>query len=84
MKIGNFLNDIDTKFKQHTFSGISFHSKNCFKNCIYFSVKGKVSNGNHFINEAIDTKISDETPCDNIFKMFSSYLRSSNLSLILL
>ena len=63
MKIGNFLNDIDTRFKQHTFSGISFHSKNCFKNCIYFSVKGKVSNGNHFINEAIkngaNTIISD-------------------------
>ena len=63
MKIGNFLNDIDTRFKQHTFSGISFHSKNCFKNCIYFSVKGKVSNGNHFINEAIkngaNTIVSD-------------------------
>ena len=63
MKIGNFLKDIDKKFKHHNFSGIAFHSKNCFKNCIYFSIKGKVSNGNNFINEAIkngaDTIISD-------------------------
>ena len=63
MKIGNFLKDIDKRFKHHNFSGIAFHSKNCFKNCIYFSIKGKVSNGNNFINEAIkngaDTIISD-------------------------
>ena len=53
MLIGNYFKNINYKFKNHFFSGLSFNSHNCRKNYIFFAVKGNHFNGNNFINHAI-------------------------------
>ena len=53
MLIGNFFKKIDSKYKRHYFSGISFNSLKCRKDNIFFAINGNEVNGNKFINEAI-------------------------------
>ncbi len=53
MLIGNYLKNIDLKFKDHFFSGLSFNSSSCKKNHIFFAIKGNQFDGNKFINHAI-------------------------------
>ena len=53
MLIGNYFKNIDLKFKNHLFSGLSFNSSNCKKNYIFFAVKGNKIDGNKFISHAI-------------------------------
>jgi MurE/MurF fusion protein len=53
MLIGNYFKKINTKYKNHYFSGLSFNSLACKKDNIFFAIKGSKTNGNKFIQNAI-------------------------------
>ena len=53
MLIGNYFKNINFKFKNHFFSGLSFDSSICKKNYIFFAIKGNHFDGNRFINHSI-------------------------------
>ena len=53
MLIGNYFKNINSKFKNHKFSGLSFNSAKCKKNYIFFAVKGNNNDGNRYISHAI-------------------------------
>ena len=53
MLVGKFIKNINSKFKGHFFSGLSFNSLNLKKNNIFFAIKGTKINGNKFIKDAI-------------------------------
>ena len=53
MIIGNFIKQIELKYKNHYFSGMCFNSEKCKKDNIFFAIKGTKINGNKFINNAI-------------------------------
>ena len=53
MLIGKFFNKINSKYKDHYFSGLSFNSLNLKKNNIFFAIKGTSINGNRYINDAV-------------------------------
>jgi len=53
MIIGNFIKGIETKHKNHYFSGLCFVSSKCKKDNIFFAIKGTKNDGNKFINQAI-------------------------------
>ena len=85
MLIGKYFKKIDTKYKNHFFSGLSFNSLTCKKNNIFFAIKGNVIDGHNFIKSAIKkgakTIISNhsfEGLKDGIL-----YIRSSNTRKIL-
>jgi MurE/MurF fusion protein len=85
MLIGKYFKKIDTKYKNHFFSGLSFNSLTCKKNNIFFAIKGNVIDGHNFIKSAIKngakTIISShsfEGLKDGIL-----YIRSSNTRKIL-
>tara|TARA_B100000795_G_scaffold59518_1_gene39631 strand:- start:65 stop:2911 length:2847 start_codon:yes stop_codon:yes gene_type:complete len=53
MIIGNFIKEIELKYKNQYFSGICFNSSKCKKDNIFFAIKGTKADGNKFINHAI-------------------------------
>ena len=53
MIIGNFIKQIELKYKNHYFSGLCFNSAKCKKNNIFFAIKGTKIDGNKYINQAI-------------------------------
>ena len=53
MIIGNFIKEIESKYKNRYFSGLCFDSSKCKKNNIFFAIKGNKIDGNRFINDAI-------------------------------
>ena len=53
MIIGNFIKRIESKYKNHYFSGLCFNSAKCKKGNIFFAIKGTKIDGNKFINHAI-------------------------------
>jgi MurE/MurF fusion protein len=53
MLIGDYFKKLNLKNKRHYFSGISFNSKFCKINNIFFAIKGNKIDGNKFINQAI-------------------------------
>ena len=53
MIIGNFIKEIELKYKNHYFSDICFDSSKCKKDNIFFAIKGTKIDGNKFINYAI-------------------------------
>ena len=53
MIIGNFIKEIELKYKNHYFSGLCFNSLECKKDNIFFAIKGTKIDGNKFINHAI-------------------------------
>ena len=53
MLLGNYIQNINKKYKNFFFSGISFDTKNIKKNDIFFAIKGNVVDGNKFILNAI-------------------------------
>ena len=54
MLIGNFFKDLDSKYKNHFFSGLSFSSASCKKSNIFFAIRGTKTNGEKFIKHAIE------------------------------
>jgi murE/murF fusion protein len=53
MIIGNFIKQIELKYKNHYFSGLCSNSTKCKKDNIFFAIKGTKTDGNKFINHAI-------------------------------
>ena len=53
MLLQNYIPNIDKKFKNFFFSGISFDSSKVKKNDIFFAIKGNKFDGNSFISTAI-------------------------------
>ena len=53
MLIGNFFKKINSEYKMHYFSGLSFNSLKCKKNNIFFAIRGNVIDGNKYIDHAI-------------------------------
>ena len=53
MIIGNFIKEIELKYKNQYFSGLCFDSSKCKKDNIFFAIKGTKTDGNKFINHAI-------------------------------
>ena len=53
MLLGNYIKNVDKKFKKFFFSGISFDSASVKKNYIFFAIKGNSFDGNQFISKAI-------------------------------
>ena len=53
MLIGNYFKKINSEYKNHFFSGLSFNSSSCKKNNIFFAIKGNKTDGGQYINSAI-------------------------------
>ncbi|MDA7562274.1 UDP-N-acetylmuramoyl-L-alanyl-D-glutamate--2,6-diaminopimelate ligase [Candidatus Pelagibacter sp.] len=53
MIIGNFFKQIKLEYKNRYFSGLCFNSTKCKKDNIFFAIKGTKTDGNKFINHAI-------------------------------
>ena len=53
MLAGNFFRNLNSKYKNHFFYGLSFNSLTCKKNNIFFAIQGTKINGNKFIKDAI-------------------------------
>ena len=53
MLIGKFFKKVNSKYKNHYFSGLSFSSSTCKRNDIFFAIKGNKIDGNRFIKDAI-------------------------------
>ena len=53
MIIGNFIKGAELKHRNRYFSGICFNSSKCRKDNIFFAIKGNKSDGNKFIDHAI-------------------------------
>ena len=85
MLIGNFLKNIKKEFKNHQFTGLSFNSKDCKKDYIFFAIKGTKSDGSKFIDDAIKkgaTIIISEKKFEGI-KNKVLFLRSKNVRKLL-
>ena len=54
MLLSKVFKNLDNKFKKVKFNKINFNSKNCKKNDIFFAIRGNKSNGNNYIQEAIN------------------------------
>jgi len=80
MLIGQYFKNLNPKFKNHYFSGLSFNSQSCKKNNIFFAVKGTSLNGNKYIDDAIN-KGAKTIVSDLKFQGFKKkvlYLRHKN------
>ena len=53
MLIGHYFKKINSRYKSHFFSGISFNSLTCKDKNIFFAIKGTEVDGNLFIKNAI-------------------------------
>ena len=53
MYLGNFIKDIDKKYRKVFFSGLAFNSSNVKKDNIFFAIKGNKFDGNKYIHQAI-------------------------------
>ena len=53
MLIGKFFKKVNSKYKNHYFSGLSFSSSTCKRNDVFFAIKGNKIDGNRFIKDAI-------------------------------
>jgi MurE/MurF fusion protein len=53
MLLGNYFHNINKNFKNFSFSGISFDTRNIKKNHIFFAIQGNSIDGNKFIPIAI-------------------------------
>ena len=54
MYLGNFIKNIEKKYSKLFFSGLAFDSRKVKKNYIFFAIKGNKSDGNNYINDAIN------------------------------
>ena len=53
MLIGKYFKNLNLKYKNYFFSGLSFNTLTCKKNNIFFAIKGTEIDGNKFIKDAI-------------------------------
>ena len=55
MQLSKIIKNLKPQYRSHFFSNLSSNSKDCKKDDIFFSIKGKRHNGNKFIKDAIRT-----------------------------
>ena len=60
MLIGDYFKNLNLKYKNHFFSGLSFNSLTCKKNNIFFSIKGTEVDGKKFIKDAIKKDLKNQ------------------------
>ena len=53
MLLKNYIPNVDKKYREVFFSGISFDSSRVKKNNIFFAIKGNKVDGNEYINDAL-------------------------------
>ena len=53
MQLKDYIPNVNKKFSNIFFSGISFNSSSIKKNNIFFAIKGSKSDGNNYIEDAI-------------------------------
>ena len=53
MLLGKIFKNINKKYKSIKFNNITFNSRDCAINDIFFAISGNYSNGNNYINHAI-------------------------------
>jgi len=85
MIIGNFINEIEIKYKNWYFSGLCFDSSKCKKDNIFFAIKGTKIDGNKFISHAIQNgaKIIISNQKFQGIRKNILFLRSSNVRKLL-
>ena len=85
MLIGNYFKNINSKFKNHKFSCLSFNSAKCKKNYIFFAVKGNNNDGNRYISHAIKNGAKTIISNNNFEgkKNDILFVKSSNVKLIM-
>ena len=54
MLLSKVIKNLDKKYKNIKFNNISFNSKNCKINDIFFAIKGNKFDGNKYIKDAIN------------------------------
>ena len=54
MLLGKIFKNINKKYKSIKFNNITFNSRDCAINDIFFAISGNYSNGNNYINHAIN------------------------------
>ena len=85
MLLGHYFKNIEQKYSQIYFSGISFNSQQVKKNNIFFAIKGNKIDGNDFISSAISncTKIIIKEKKINGFKNGILFIQSKNIRKLL-
>ncbi len=85
MLLGNYFTDVNKKYKNFFFSGISFDTKKIKKDHIFFAIKGNRTDGNDFIRIAIQ-KGSRIIITEKKIKKFSDgilYIQTKNIRKLL-
>ena len=85
MLLGDYFKNIQNKYKQIYFSGISFDSNKVKKNDIFFAIKGTKIDGNNFILSAISNgaKIIVTEKKINGLKNSILFIQSNNIRKLL-
>ncbi len=85
MLLGNYFHNINKKYKNFSFSGISFDTKSIKKNNIFFAIKGNNIDGNKFIPKAIKkgSKIIVTENKPNQFQNGILYINTKNIRKLL-
>ena len=85
MLLGNYFHKINKNYKNFSFSGISFDTKNIKKNNIFFAIKGNSVDGNKFIPKAIKkgSKIIVTERKINPFQNGILYIHTNNVRKLL-
>ena len=85
MLLRDYFNNINKKYKNFSFSGISFNTKSIKKNNIFFAIKGNSIDGNKFIPKAIKkgSKIIITEKKANQFQNGILYIHTNNVRKLL-
>ncbi len=85
MLLGNYFHKVNKNYKNFSFSGISFDTKNIKKNNIFFAIKGNSIDGNKFIPKAIKkgSKIIVTERKTNQFQNGILYIHTKNVRKLL-
>ena len=85
MLIGKFFKKVNSKFKKHYFSGLSFNSLNCKKDNIFFAIKGNNVDGNNFISLAIKKGVKIIVTEKNVNELKNDilYIKTKNIRKLL-
>ena len=85
MLLGNYFHNIKKNYRNFSFSGISFDTKNIKKNNIFFAIKGNSVDGNKFIPKAIKkgSKIIVTEKKVNPFQNGILYIHTNNVRKLL-
>ncbi len=85
MLLGKYFHNINKNYKNFSFSGISFDTKNIKKNNIFFAIKGNSIDGNKFITKAIKkgSKIIVTESEKNQFQNGILYIHTNNVRKLL-